>query len=55
MNINILIMVNSNTVEITTFSLHGWFNSLKFNVQYTSQSEKKKIYIVHFNENKMYS
>lgn len=27
----------------------------KINVQYTSQSEKKKIYIVHFNENKMYS
>lgn len=35
-------MVNSNTVEITTFSLHGWFNSVKFNVQYTSQSKKKK-------------
>lgn len=46
-------MVNSNTVEITTFLLHGWFNSVKFNVQYTSQSKKK--YIVHFNENKMYS
>lgn len=28
----------------------------KINVQYsTLQSEKKKIYIVHFNENKMYS
>lgn len=34
-------MVNSNTVEITTFLLYGWFNSVKFNVQYTSQSEKK--------------
>lgn len=42
MNVNILIMVNSNTVEITTFSLHGWFNSLKFNVQYTSESQKRK-------------
>lgn len=55
MNINILIMTNSNTVEITTFSLvHGWFYSVKL-MYLISQSEKKKIYIVHFNENKMYS
>lgn len=43
MNINILIMTNSNTIEITTFSLvHGWFYSVKLNVQYTSQSKKRK-------------
>lgn len=48
-------MTNSNTIEITTFSLvHGWFYSVKL-MYLISQSEKKKIYIVHFNENKMYS
>lgn len=36
-------MMNSNTIEITTFSfVHGWFYSVKLNVQYTSQSEKRK-------------
>lgn len=43
MNINILIMTNSNTVEITTFSLvHGWFYSVKLMYSILHKAKKRK-------------
>lgn len=43
MNINILIMTNSYTVEITTFSLvHGWFYSVKLMYSILHKAKKRK-------------
>lgn len=47
MNINILIMTNSNTIEITTFSLvHGWFYSVKLMYSIVLHKAKKRKYIL---------